>query len=473
LTVVAFLLFGASVVAVVMLSRTRTASLGEYLGGKHNLGGFVSAFTWSASAASAGLFLGGAGMAYTFGWPGTMYQFGSLGGIFLAWILLAPRLRKLAARTGAISTPTLIARRYGMPVLKLITAVWTLVFVVPMMIVQFRGAGLMFETYFGLSYTWSLVVFGLIVAAFTALGGYFAVAYLDTLQGLVMTLGMAILLPVGLASVGGFSGLNASLAGINPKLVEWTGMMPKTLQIGLAITFLVSFLGQPHLVIRFYSLKDTKAARIAFPLSMALTTFWMLSGCMIGLISRVAFPGLRVGDLAMPTAISNFLPVAGIIVWLALISAIMSTIDSLLLAVGSAFSHDIVKGYLRPDLSERSELLLSKVGVFVICVISFLLAIKPPGLITIINSFAMGAFALLLGIPLVLGVYWKRASAAAALTAVLAGPAVFILWKNYLVKTTGLHEMPAAILITVPLVILVNLLTAPPSQQTVDRYFSS
>ncbi|MEW6522931.1 MAG: hypothetical protein AB1445_05040 [Bacillota bacterium] len=174
------------------------------------------------------------------------------------------------------------------------------------------------------------------------------------------------------------------------------------------------------------SLKDTKAARIAFPVSMALTTFWMMSGCLIGLISRVPFPGLRVGDLAMPTAIMNFLPVAGIIVWHALISAIMSTVDSLLLAVGTSFSLDIVKRYIRKNLSDKVQLVLSKVGAFLICTIAFLLAIKPPSLITVINGFAMGTFSLL-GIPLLMAVYWKWATTTAAVVATLGGPLVFII----------------------------------------------
>ncbi len=457
ITIIGFILLFIAIIATVIIAKKKSVSVGDYLSGSGGLGGFVSAFTFSASAASAGLFLGGAGMAYTFGWPGAMYQFGSITGIFVSWVVIAPRLRRLSGQYGALSTPTLLTKKYGMPVLKLITAIWMIVFIVPMMVVQFSGAGFMFEAQFGLDYTTSLVLFGLVVAIFTAVGGYFAVAYLDTIQGILMTVGMAILVPLALVSVGGFTGLNHSLAQINPAFVGWTGFMPRTLQIGLTITFLVAFSGQPHLLTRFYSLKDKTASRIAFPLSMFLTGFYMMAGCLVGLVTRVNFPDLATGDLAMPTAIGFFMPVFGIVVWLALLSAIMSTVDSLLLVAGTSLTHDIITGYIKPNMSQKSELLTSKIGVLVICLIAFVIALKPPALITIVNSFAMGAFALILGVPLFVGLYWKKANRATAISATLISPIIYIIWKQFLVQSTSWHEMPATLLITIPLVIIATL----------------
>ncbi|HHY94780.1 MAG TPA: hypothetical protein GX513_07190 [Firmicutes bacterium] len=338
---------------------------------------------------------------------------------------------------------------------------------------QFKGAGLMFQTNLGLDYTWSLVLFGLLLAAFTAAGGYFAVAYLDTIQGIIMTLGMLIMLPGGLHAVGGFSGLNAKLAAINPGLVDWVGFMPKSLLIGLTVLYVVSFWGQPHLAARFYTLRDKTAVRLSFPISQALTTFWMLSGCIIGLVARVLWPNLKTGDLAMPVAIQNLLGVAGIVVWLALLSAIFSTVDSLLLVVGTNVSHDIIKGYIWRGMSDRTELIVSKLACFVICAIALVLALNPAPLITIVHSISMGAFAIFLGIPLAIGVFWRRANAAGAAVAVTGGPIIYLLWKLFLVKPTGLHEMVGSLLVTVPLLVLVTLATSPPAEREVQRFFAS
>lgn len=107
LELVCLVVFIAAAGGIVWFFRHRATTLSDYYVGGRNIGGWVTAFTWSAAAASAGLFLGGAGMTYTFGWPGMMYQFGSLGGVFIAWLLLAPRLRRMSARLGAMTTPPL------------------------------------------------------------------------------------------------------------------------------------------------------------------------------------------------------------------------------------------------------------------------------------------------------------------------------------------------------------------------------
>jgi len=133
----------------------------------------------------------------------------------------------------------------------------------------------MFEGQLGVDYFWGIVIFGVIIAVFTAVGDYFAVAYLDARQGIIMTIGMLFLLPITLGSAGGFEGLNTSLVQMNPDFVHWRGFMLPTLQIGLFFVFLFAFIGQPHLIVRFYSIKDKAATRLAFSLFYILS--WFLS----------------------------------------------------------------------------------------------------------------------------------------------------------------------------------------------------
>jgi Na+/proline symporter len=340
-----------------------------------------------------------------------------------------------------------------------------------MMIVQFKGMALIFQTYFNMSYFWAMVINGVLVAAFTAVGGYFAVAWLDTIQGIIMTIGMAIILPVALYAVGGLTGLNNSLRTINPMLVAGRGFMPTQLFWGLMLVFFVSFWGQPHLAVRFYTLKNTKAVKTAFPITMALVTFWLLSGGLCGLAAKVLLPKLANSDLAMPALIQQLLPISGIIVQLALFSAAFSTIDSLLLSVGTSFAHDVYKGYINKGLTEKHELVLSKVFTGVICVIAFLFALNPPNLITVLNGFAFGAFAIVLGFPLLAGAFFKKANKYLAYTAVLLGPAVYIIWKLFFAKSTGIPEMVAAIVVVVPVMIVVNVFTKKPEEKLVKQMF--
>ncbi len=138
------------IMAPLVYARRRSHTLSGFLVSERSLGGVVSAFTYSTAAVSAGLFLGGAGFAYTYGWAGATYQLGALAGIFLTWVFVAPRVRRIAAEAGAMSTPRFLAIRFDCPAFRIIAAVLTVIFVIPMITVQFRGAGLLFEGYLGL-----------------------------------------------------------------------------------------------------------------------------------------------------------------------------------------------------------------------------------------------------------------------------------------------------------------------------------
>ncbi|GEM_PF-1265805 len=451
-------------------ARRRSTTLSGYLIADRSLGGVVSAFTYSSAAVSAGLFLGGAGFAYVYGWAGATYQLGALVGILLTWMLIAPRVRKMAASVGALSTPRFLAERFECPALRTITSALTVIFVLPMVIVQFRGAGLLFQNFLGLDYTWSVIIFGLLVGFFTALGGNFAVSYLDTIQGSIMIMGSIVCVVVGLSDVGGLYHLNAQLARVDMDLVRFMGEVPRPIWWNLLVIFGLAQFSNPHLIPRFFSLRDHRAVRWALPLSVSINCLWVCAAVLIGLVARVKYPGLASGDEAMPVFLQSLSPVMSFVILLALLSAIFSTADSLLLTAGTNVAHDIVRGMFWPGLSERGELWLAKWSMFVLCGICFTLSLLDLPLITLMNSFAMGAFVLIFGLPLVFGIFSRRATKEAALTAVIAGPIIYLGWKYWLVPVTGIGEMMASLLILIPTMIVVSMVTEPNSASCLERF---
>jgi SSS family transporter len=457
LTVVSILV----IVGLLLYAHRRSSTLSGFLVSERSLGGVVSAFTYSTAAVSAGLFIGGAGFAYTYGWAGATYQLGALTGIFLTWLLVAPRVRKIASAVGALSTPKFLAERFECPSFRTITSALTVVFVLPMIVIQFRGAGLLFENYLGLDYAWSVIVFGLLVGLFTALGGNFAVSYLSTILGTLMVIGSMACIGSGLSQVGGLQTLNARLAASDASLVGFVGRVPWPVWWNLLVIFGLAQFSNPHLIPRFFSLRDNKAVRLALPLSMFINCLWVCAAVLIGLVARVQYPGLTSGDQAMPVFMRSLSPAMSVLILIALMSAIFTTIDTLLLAVGSNISHDLIKGLLWPRLSERGELLLARFSMLVICAICLSLSLLELPLITLINSFAMGAFILILGLPLVMGIFFRRATKEAALTAAIGGPMIYLVWKYAFEPLTGIGEMIASLAIIIPTVMVVSLLTRP------------
>ncbi|MDW7673481.1 MAG: hypothetical protein SCK28_02975, partial [Bacillota bacterium] len=394
---------------------------------------------------------------------------GVFGSMFISWLVVIPRLRRVAEKLGILTTSEYLALRYGQEKFKIISAFWTIIFIIPMIIIQFMGAGYLVESNMGISYTWGMILIASIVVISTQLSGYLGIAWLDTAQGILMTVGTVMMVIVSLRQVGGFSGLNEQLAAINPGLTEFTGFMPLSLQIGLIITFLISFWGQPHLTARVWGLKDATAVRTAFPLSMALGAIWAFGAGLIGLVAKVLYPGLASGDLAMPTMISGLPSIYSVLLFFTLIAAMMTSANSLLLAVAATIGNDLV-GKVVKDLPEKTVLMIIKVSVLVIGVLSFVIAIKPPALILELNAFAFGGFALIFGIPLIIGVLWEKANAAGALVALSVSPIAYILWKIFLVSKTGIPEIVGALLVSVILILVMKVWGSPPSLEMEKIY---
>lgn len=457
-------LFFVSIFVVVLLAKKHTSTVRDYLIGNSNVGGVVSAFTWTAAAASAGLFLGSAGLAYQFGWPGLMYQLGVFGSMFISWVFVIPRLRRVAVKASILTTADYLSLRFGEEKVKLISGLWTIVFIIPMIIIQLVGAGYLIESTLGISYFWGMIILGLTIAISTQFSGFMGVAWLDTLQGTIMTVGTIIMVYTSMKLVGGFSSLNVQLAAIDPNLIEFSGSMPKSLQIGLIVSYLVAFWGQPHLTARVWGLKDSTAVRSAFPISMALGAIWAFGAGLIGLSARVLKPGLAKPDLAMPAMISGLPPIYTALLFFTLIAAMMTTANSLLLAVAGTVGNDIAPRFLKTQKHD-SQLIVTKLAVLVIGILSFVLALKPPALILEINAFAFGGFALIFGIPLFLGVAWKKANLAGAKVSLIISPIVYIGWKLFLVEITGIHEMVGALFVSILLILISTVIGKKPTPQ--------
>ncbi len=293
------------------------------------------------------------------------------------------------------------------------------------------------------------------VGVFTAIGGNSAVSYLGMIQGVVMIIGSAFCVQRGLAEVGGLQSLNLKLAAADAALVQFVGNVPPAVWWNLLLVFGLAQFSNPHLIPRFFSLRSGDAARLALPLSIAVNCLWVLAAVLIGLVVRVQSPGLSSGDQAMPLFLRTLPPALSFVILLALLSAIFSTIDTLLLAVGSNIAHDVIKGAVARGLSERCELIIAKFSMLAVSAVCFGL------LITLINSFAMGAFILILGVPLVMGLFFVRVTKQAAISAAAGGPIIYVAWRYTLAPVTGIGEMVASLALVIPLVVFINFMSRP------------
>lgn len=375
-----------------------------FLGGR-SLGPIVAAISYSASASSAYALLGLSGAAYLMGISALWLASGSVLGMLIAWIWVAPRMMAYSREHNLITLTDFVAHgseggwRKAIVLMASIVVLISFAFYVA---VQFQGAGETFSVTFGLSMTESVVLGGSIIMIYTFLGGFWAVSVTDTVQGILMAI-TAILLPVAaLNEVGGFAGfLQGMYAVSTPGQLSLTGANVGLIGIGFivgALSIGLGTFGQPHMLVRFMALRDEKSLRQAR--IIAIIWYLIVYGGMVllGLVGHVLSPNLASGESIFFVLTDQlFSPVLSAVLLAAVLSAIMSTADSQLLVAASSVSHDM--GLARRFAN--SSLLISRLTIAVLVVLSILLTLYLPESIFNRALFAWGALGAAFG-PVVL-----------------------------------------------------------------------
>ena len=330
-------------------AQRRTTNVAEFFLGGRKLGPWVAALSASASSSSAWTLLGVSGYAYVKGLSAIWIFPACVGGFALNWFVLAPRLRRRGADTGALTVIELLAGPPSAPGSKIIRRISTAILLVSFMTYvasQFQGAGKTFHETFALDMPTSILLGSAIVVLYTMLGGFWAVSLTDTFQGMLMALA-AVLLPVAaLVGVGGFPGLREGVAAVgDPAYTSLVHGLPGAAALGMVLGLLgigLGYPGQPHVVNFFMATKDEAGVRRARTIAMVWATIMYSGMIVLGLCARVLFPGLPDGEVAfVVVAREMFGPVMAGVLLAAVLAAIMSTVDSQLLVAASSVAHDL------------------------------------------------------------------------------------------------------------------------------------
>ena len=225
-TIITFIAYIACVFVLAGLSHRLLASksfLGEYFLGSRGLGSWALAFTFAATAASGGSFTGFPSLIYSYGWILAFWIASYMVAGVCSMGVLGKRLNQFARKTGAITIPDVLRDRYESTALGLFATATIIFFTVCNLIAQFKAGALIIEETFNLPSDWGysagLIIFAVTVVFYTAYGGFRAVVWTDVLQGVVMVVGIAILLPVVLKQGGGMEAINRKLRERPPTLV--------------------------------------------------------------------------------------------------------------------------------------------------------------------------------------------------------------------------------------------------------------
>ena len=417
------LVYNAGLIGIGLWARARNRSVEDFYLGGRNLGAWVAALSASASSSSAWTLLGVSGAAYAWGLPALWLFPATVGGFFINWAWVAPRLMRLAREEGALTLPAFIApaslgaRREVILRAAAAIIVFSFVFYIAS---QFEAAGKAFESAFGLSKEASILAGAGVVLVYTLLGGFWAVSVTDSLQGLLMVFA-AIFLPVAaLYAVGGPAPLAAALAaGEGPVLAasELTGFAA-VLFVLATFGITIGYPGQPHVVNRYMALRDSVSLRRGRLIALTWAVLVYAGMLTLGLSARVLMKELGDAEQVLFEAAAFLLPavITGILI-AAVLSAVMSTADSQLLVASSSISHDwnLARG-------QRGDgLLASRLTVVAVLAAATVLALLWRADIFSRVLFAWVALGAAFGPILVTRLLGRTLSARATLGAMLAG----------------------------------------------------
>ena len=425
--------------------------LSEYYVGSRSMSGFVLAMTTAATYVGASSFIGGPGAAYKYGLGWVLLAMIQVPAVLLCLGVLGKRFAILARKNNSVTINDMLFARYQNPVVVWLATLALLLSFFAMMVVQFIGAGRLLETTLGISYGTSVLIFALTVGVYTFIGGFRAVVLTDTIQGLVMIVGTALLLGGVIYASGGVSSAIDQLQVINPQLIEPYGIDERPLDFTFMTSFwvLVCFglIGLPPLAVRSMAYRDSKALHRAIIIGTAVVAFLMFGMHLAGALGRAVSPDLKVVDQVIPTLMLQVLPpvVAGIFL-AAPMAAIMSSIDSMLIQSSSALIKDLYLAF-RPNAihNEKRIRLFSTITTLSLTLLALAFAFNPPDMLIWLNLLSLGGLEATFLWVIVLGLYWKKANATGAICSMAVGLGSYVLLTSFGIKIFSFHAIVPAL----------------------------
>lgn len=405
------------------LSRAgKATSMSSYFLGNRQMGGVVSALSYSATTYSAFMMVGLAGLTYAGGIGAYGFEIVYFAGVSLVAVF-GPRFWAVGHRYGFISPNEMLAHRYNSKAVAIATTLVSCLFLLPYSAVQLAGIGYLLSGMTGgsISFTTGTVLATALALIFTWISGIRSVMWTDALQALFMIVASTLVVFFVLDKMGGVDELFATITENHPKAlsVPGTGTFGFLTFLGLTIPWFFFSLTNPQVSQRLFMPESLSALRRMLLIFLCFGLVYTMVSVFWGLSALAIFPDLSSPDLATPSLLASEYvpPVLGVIVMIGIFAAAVSTIDSIMLTLASMVSRDVFAN-LSPKSSELAQLRVSQLVIPVIALLAFGFAELRLDLIAVLAVAA--STGLVVAVPAIIGAFfWRRGTAAGVLVSVL------------------------------------------------------
>ncbi|MGB0924633.1 MAG: sodium/proline symporter PutP [Pseudoalteromonas shioyasakiensis] len=473
-----------------------TDDVSGYMLGGRNLSPSVAALSAGASDMSGWLLMGLPGAMYLFGLSKVWIAIGLVLGAWANYFLVAPRLRVYTEKANdSITIPDYFANRFddNKNILRVISAIVIIVFFTLYTSSGVVAGGKLFENSFNMSYEMGLYITTGVVVLYTLFGGFLAVSLTDFVQGCIMFIS---LLAVPIATftmldqpvMDTLANARYDLLLSSPKeseihalnMMDWFAG-GSTIAIISAMAWGLGYFGQPHIIVRFMSVRSVKDMPTMRRVGMSWMTLSAIGAVLTGLFGAAYMLEnqmpiddketifLVLSELIFHPLIAGFLLAA-------ILAAIMSTISSQLLVCSSSLTEDFYKIYLNRSASQKELVLVGRISVILVALFAIYLAYDRDSSILDLVSNAWAGFGAAFGPLVLLSLYWKRMNLQGAISGMVVGAATVLFWIYAPITIDGqalsaiIYEIVPGFILSTIAIVVVSLMTAEPKKEITDLF---
>ena len=493
------------VIGLVYAKKANQSSENYFLGGR-TLGPWVTALSAEASDMSGWLLMGLPGVAYWCGLADAAWTaIGLAIGTYFNWLIVSKKLRRYSVRTNAITLPDFFSNRFreNKKVIMSLSALFILIFFTVYAASCFVTCGKLFSTLFGASYESMMILGAVFVLLYTILGGFLAESASDFMQGVVMIVALTVIVIVSVVNAGGLGAVIENAKSI-PGFLEFFGIANPTLnevgeqvveagkpvfgaaseygvlRICSMLAWGLGYFGMPQVLLRFMAIRKEEELKDSRRIAMVWVLISLAVAVFIGIVGRTLYPTVHLTGTASESifitlATSSLPPILAGFVMAGILAATISSSDSYLLIASSAVAKNIYQGIFKKDAPDKKVMNVSRITLLVIALIAMVIAWDKDSVIFNIVSFAWAGFGATFGPIMLFSLFWKRTNRAGAIAGMVGGAAMVFIWKllvSPLGGVFGIYELLPAFIFSSICIVVVSLLTPPPSKEIEEDFES-
>ncbi len=467
--IVALVVYFSIVLGIAVWSSFRTKTEEDFIAAGRSIGPFVGGAVLAATQISAGTVVGTLGRHYLTGVSWWYIWFGVWAGWLVSAFFVAPKLR----RFGALTVPDYIGARFGSEKARALAGILIVVSYTIYLVAQFQASGEIAQAVLGMKPITAMLILVASTALYTMLGGVRSSSYIEFLQTLIMVSGLAIAVPILLHHAGGVRQAAEFLGSLDSRLLGWH-YGPKEL-LAFGVSFGLSIAAAPYEMTRFYSMRDERTVKQAIGVSIGFQVIIGLSVLALGLLTRVLFPNLESADQASSIMAFEVLPpIVGALLVVAMVSAIMSTVNSVLLVTGASVAHDLYGRFVRPTASQLHLVMVNRLSILILALIPIYFALQKLSDVQAIVVEQTKFIASFFFVPVVIGLNWRRGTAAGAITSMFGGFFACLIWEftgQHGFASHGIDAVEVGVGTSLFLFVVVSKLTRPVAEQNLEIFF--